>query len=480
MRKFLLLFILTCTLEYSVGQNLYKEKFDNCSLAQFCLDCGDVKAQPPQSFIQELSKKLDSASLKSIQGVLEFQILIDSLGKVCLLSVDNKTNIQSSTLKLQNAVTNSTYWKPARSNNKDISSSVSVILEFANGGFTAKRRVFDFKNLTNEKTTGTPEVKGTDRNKLSETWTVYTQENSALPWDMTRAVVNDLENNIWIGTDNGIVKISNNEWKVFNSKNSIIKATKYDKNLTQTVRDAEVDKKNNKWFVIGYDVYRYDNQKWTMYDSTNSPIDWARKIFVDRANNVWFTSWDGVAKFDGNKWSILNTKNSALPSDKALGVYVDSKNRLWIGTFEGNIMIEGQKVTKFAEAESPLSKAYISQGYETNNGDLWFSLYKEKDMNAGMYIMHPNGSWERIKTDNDKMFYENSINNFLLDEDKNVLWVSLNNVGILRYDLINKAWEVYTTENSNVPSVNVEKITKDKNGAIWAATYAGVIKLNIK
>jgi len=28
--------------------------------------------------------------------------------------------------------------------------------------------------------------------------------------------------------------------------------------------------------------------------------------------------------------------------------------------------------------------------------------------------------------------------------------------------------------------VNIEKIAKDKNGAIWAATYAGVIKLDTK
>ena len=58
--------------------------------------------------------------------------------------------------------------------------------------------------------------------------------------------------------------------------------------------------------------------------------------------------------------------------------------------------------------------------------------------------------------------------------------ISQNNVGILKYDILNKNLEIYTNENSDVPSVNIEKITKDKDGAIWAATYAGVIKTNIK
>jgi ligand-binding sensor domain-containing protein len=476
--------ILTVTLAISTtcgfGQNLYSEKFDNCKLSQFCLDCGDTKAQPPQSLIQELINNFDASTLKKARGQLEIQILIDSFGNPCLLSANNQTNAKSKKLGLQYAINNTSKWKPAVSENKNTPSSVSLILDFDNGNFTAKRRIFDFTNRTNEKSVGTPEIKGTTQNKLSETWTVYTQENSDLPWDMTRAVVNDLENKIWIGTDNGIVEINEGKWKIFNAQNTQLPATIYNKKLTQAVRDIEVDKKNNKWFVVGWDVYKYDNEKWTVYDSTNSPISWARKIFVDNANNIWFTSWDGVAKFDGKSWSVINQKNSELPTDKTLGVFVDSKNRVWIGTFEGNIMIDNEKTTKFTDNKSPLSKAYISQMYEDNKGNLWFDLYNEKGSDAGIYVLRIDGTWERITHKNQKVFSGNSVNNFLLDEDKNILWITLNNVGILRYDILKKDWEIYTNENSNVPSVNIEKITKDKDGAIWAATYAGVIRLDIK
>jgi ligand-binding sensor domain-containing protein len=436
----------------------------------------------PEIFNQELLKNLDIKSLKKINGDIEVQILIDSLGKPCLLSANNQTNIKLSKLKLQKAINSGSYWKPAVSEKMATQSSVSLVLSFSNGNLLTKRRVFDFTNNTNEKSVGTPEVKGTNPKNLSETWTVFTQQNSELPWDMTRAVVKDLDNNIWIGTDNGIVKIENNKWVHFNSNNTIISSALYNKNETQSVRDIEVDKNNNKWFIIGWDVYKYDNKQWTKYDSTNSPINWARTIFVDKSNNVYFTSWDGVAKFDGKTWTVFNVKNSALPTNKVLSTFVDSKNRQWIGTFEGNVIIENQKTQMLNDKNSPLAKASITQMFEDKKGNLWFDLYNYNSSwaESGIYILKVDGSWERIIPKTPKMFSDNSINYFLLDEDKNNLWLTLNNVGILKYDLTKKLWEIYTNENSNVPSVNIEKITKDKNGEIWAATYAGVIKLDTK
>ncbi|MEO6731443.1 MAG: hypothetical protein ABIN01_09510 [Ferruginibacter sp.] len=476
------IFFLTFISTLSFGQNLYTEKFDNCKLSSFCLDCGAPKAEMSQTFNDELLRNLDSKSLKKINGDIEIQILIDSLGKPCLLSATNQTNVKLNKLNLQKAVNNSSFWKPAISEKIATQSSVSLLLTFDKGNLLVKRRIFDFTHNTNQKSVGTPEVKGTNPKSLSETWTVFTQQNSELPWDMTRAVVKDLDNNIWIGTDNGIVKIEDNKWVHFNSNNTIISSALYNKNETQSVRDIEVDKKNNKWFIIGWDVYKYDNEKWTKYDSTNSPINWARTIFVDNSNNVWFTSWDGIAKFDGKTWAVFNAKTSALPTDKVLSAFVDSKDRQWIGTFEGNVMIENQKTKMLNDKNSPLSKASITQMYEDKKGNLWFDLYNYNSSwtESGIYILKIDGSWDRIISKTPKMFSENSINYFLLDEDKNNLWLTLNNVGILKYDLTKKTWEIYTNENSNVPSVNIEKITKDKSGAIWAATFAGVIKLDTK
>jgi hypothetical protein len=105
-------------------------------LSQFCLDCGETKAQPPQTLKEELFKNLNAASLKKLKGLLEIQILVDSIGKPCLISADNQTNIKSKKLNLQFAVNSSSFWKPAISENKNTQSSVSLIIYFDNFDFT--------------------------------------------------------------------------------------------------------------------------------------------------------------------------------------------------------------------------------------------------------------------------------------------------------------------------------------------------------
>ncbi len=477
--KYTLLVLGILSINTSLGQNLYPEKFDDCKLSRFCLDCGDTKAQLPQTFIKDFISNLDEKSLNKISGDIEVQILIDSLGNPCLLSAKNSTNIKSKKLNLQKAINQTEKWSPAISKGESVQASVSLLLKFSNGKLSIRRREFDFKKNTNFKSVGTPDVKGTKDSKLSENWTVFNQHNSKLPSDMSRAAATDNDGILWFGTDNGLVRMIDGKMEVFNTKNSSLKAEMYNENRTVSIRDISVDKENNKWLIASWDVYKFDGKNWTVYDSLNSPISWARKIFVDNTNNIWFTSWDGISKYDGNKWSVIDTTNSKLPSNKTLGVFVDSEERVWIGTFDGNIRIDKTETVEFNNSNSPLKEGSISKMFEDKNGNLWFDLYNDDDKSkAGIFVLKVDGQWESVKPKNSELFTKNSINDFFLDEEKNILWIALNSVGIIRYDIANDKWETYTNENSNVPSIHVMQFAKDKDGTIWAATFAGIIKLN--
>lgn len=479
--KYILLTLGLFITSFSFGQHLYPEKFNECKLSKFCLDCGETKAEPPQEFIKNFISNLNQKSLKKIKGFIEVQILIDSIGNPCLLSAKNETNIKSKKLKLQKGIANSGNWSPAISKGKPEKVSVSLQLYFNNEKLSIRRRKFDFKNNTNFKSVGTPDVKGTKKTRLSETWTVFNKNNSKLPWDMSRVAFNDMDNLLWFGTDNGIVKMNGRQMEIINSKNSPLKPKSYNKNRTSSIRGGTVDFENNKWFIAGYNVYKYDNKNWTVFDSINSPVGWMRKIFIDKKNNVYLTSWKGVIKYNTEGWSVINTTNSKLPSNKTLGVFVDSKERLWIGTFEGNIRIDGNNTIEFNNSNSPLKEGSISKVFEDKKGNLWFDLYNDDDKSkAGMFLLKPNGNWESIKPKNSKLFKKNDINDFLLDEEKNILWIALNSVGLIKYDISNDKWETYTNENSKIPSIHIMQLTKDKNGIIWGATFAGLIKLNKK
>ena len=396
------------------------------------------------------------------------------------MSMHNNTNFMSAELNIKSTISSSDRWTPALIGTTKENSSPCIILHFENGKYSVMRRNFNWPHQSNMANKGVPACKGTEQSELSETWEVFTQKNSELPWDMCRAVASDLKGNIWIGTDNGIVRINNGNWEHFNTSNTILQPTTYNKNQTQSVMNMAIDNNDNKWFIAGYDIYRYDNHIWTKYDSLNLPFKWARKMVADHSGNMLFVSSSGIGKFDGQKWSVMNKQNSGLPSDISSGVFVDKKNRIWIGTYGGNIIIEKGVSRALNEASSPLSKAYISKMYEDKEGNLWFSLYNDKGSSAGIYTLSTNGNWNRILDKDPKMFSRNNISDFLLDEQTGTLWISQNNVGILKYDINSKKLEIYTTENSNVPSVHIMQIMKDKDGAIWAATFAGVIRTELQ
>ena len=151
MKRILLLLLFVISLTTSYSQYLYPEKYDSCHLTSFCLDCGDMQAQHPKSFTNELVNKFNNKKLSKIEGTIEVQVLIDENGKPCLLSSLNQTNVRSKKFNLQNAINSTSYWEPAISKDKRTSSSVSLVLVFENGILSINRIVYDFKKQNNDK-----------------------------------------------------------------------------------------------------------------------------------------------------------------------------------------------------------------------------------------------------------------------------------------------------------------------------------------
>ena len=60
------------------GQNIYPEKLAGCQLRQFCLDCGDPKAQYPAELTAYFREKLPAAALRQATGGALVQVLVDS------------------------------------------------------------------------------------------------------------------------------------------------------------------------------------------------------------------------------------------------------------------------------------------------------------------------------------------------------------------------------------------------------------------
>ena len=91
---------LALTFAFAKGQNLFPEKFSDCGLTQFCLDCGDTKGVYNGDLNSFFAETFQSKSLKNIEGTVFVQVLIDTTGKQCVISIGNKAKGKVSKLEL--------------------------------------------------------------------------------------------------------------------------------------------------------------------------------------------------------------------------------------------------------------------------------------------------------------------------------------------------------------------------------------------
>jgi streptogramin lyase len=450
------------------GQNLFPKEFDNCDMGSFCLDCGEVKGIYNGDLTEYFSKSIVANKINGVNETILVQVLIDTTGKQCVKSIQN--NVPK--LTLSDVINSMTGWRPAISKGKPQNVSVTLKFEIKNGNISVSYQRFDPSRVTNVKSVGQVEIvnkKTKRKNNGAIEFEVYTTQNSIIPWDMTRSISIDTNNVVWLGTDNGIVRIENDKMMVINSGNSPLRL----KRNQTTIMYSDIDIYNNKWFTDGYNTYKYDGKDWVVYDSTNSPLKWTTGIYADKFGTVWFTSSKGLAKFENKKWGVIDISNSKLPSNRTMGVFVDSKKRIWIGTFDGNLMIDGDSTINFQSTENPLKTASLQKGYEDKAGNIWFSLYEKFPQTKGFAKYSATGEWTIINTENSKI-PRNDVLDFAVDERSNSIWLSINRVGISRYD--GKNWKTFTPENSKVPSTYIQSISLDKNGKLWCATFAGLLK----
>ncbi|UOQ74502.1 hypothetical protein [Hymenobacter cellulosilyticus] len=134
---FLLFALLLATNGY--GQHLFPEKFKGCITDHFTLEKDTVTAKTDtQALLALVTSALSEAEVKSIRGALLLQILVDTGGNSCLLSVENKTNVKTKKLRLKESIDSQLRWdKPAKK------VAAVVLLQFTNGSVTMKRLGMD-------------------------------------------------------------------------------------------------------------------------------------------------------------------------------------------------------------------------------------------------------------------------------------------------------------------------------------------------
>lgn len=153
-------------------------------------------------------------------------------------------------------------------------------------------------------------------------------------FENVNAIEEDRNGNIWLGTDNGLLKYNGSVLSlVFNTTNGL---------PSNSVTALFLDKKNNLW--IG--TYGGVTVSWinpageiNQLNLRNSIAgNYIMDIYQDREGNLWFATWiDGLIKYDGvTPYSFK--KYNGFFEDNVNCIHEDNSGNLWIGLWSQGLI----------------------------------------------------------------------------------------------------------------------------------------------
>jgi ligand-binding sensor domain-containing protein len=484
MKHFLLFTTLLFSINNTNAQYLFSQNLDDCIPSAFCLDCGDIPANyDTKQFEILLGKISESNNLKGISGKIIFQILLDSLGKGCVLSHTDKSSSKITKSIISN-LNNFKGWIPAISNNKNESfTSFKIVFLIKDEKINSKIERVDRKSFKNQfDRVENPDVSNKLYNYKNENLknykiTTWNSKNSELPNNQNDNISIDKNDLVWITIDEGLVRFDGKNF--IHSEQNITDKGKYFNYFALSCDNNDI-----KWVYGTNNIYSYDNLKWTKYDPKIIGFDGAYQIMnISRTNEMFFCADEGLVIYKNGIWDKYDKQRiPELPENKVYTAYRDVKNRLWLGTFKGIIMIDNNnQVTEFEKSTSFLKGRNFTSITEDEEGNVYFGLFKndkgtEMNSDEGVAVLSKNDKWLKYTVENSGI-PKNYTTKVFYDKFEKIIWIATNSVGVVRFDPKRNIWENYHNLNSDIPTSWISDIEQDSKGNLYLGTRQGLVKI---
>jgi len=362
-------------------------------------------------------------------------------------------------------------------------------------------------------------------------------KTSALTNDTVNSIFEDSLGNIWIGTENGLNIISEQQGKW--SIQHIQQQLGNPKSLSHNAVLSIIETQNQQIWIgtNGGGISVFDLQgnfvKLIKYGNSNS-ANYLNKfvsgLFLDSNNNIWVgTAGNGLLKYSQNSDKPVHHQFNAddpltVSSNAISSIYQDSKRNIWIATDNG-LSIYNPKTNTFRRYNySPtnpysISNDYVITFFEDQSEMMWigtFSGVNRWDPNMATFQQHSSQTNPELKNNNITSFtqldnnhvifstysgeiyqlsqHDNSISLLSFNDsftdyrimtlyvDGRILWVGTRASGLYSVDLDTNLVTAYENDPLNKGSLSANSVTdiiKDKQGRLWVSTFhKGLNKLN--
>ncbi|MBI3124825.1 MAG: PEGA domain-containing protein [Ignavibacteriales bacterium] len=279
-------------------------------------------------------------------------------------------------------------------------------------------------------------------------WISYNTKNSPILSNTVNSIAVDHKNNIWIGTDNGLCRKSNNIWTCFTTTNTILP--------TNTINHVAVDNNDGVWLSTSKGIYLLKNSVVTDY-SYNLANKNIKMIVCSKKNTIWAAATGiGLCKFVGDKWIIYNSLNSGLKDNNISCMALDKDEYIWIGSIlRGITVFNGVTWNDY----------YTSGVYSLNiseNNEVWAGTIRSPGY-YGTVIFFDGEIWTQFS----KPELMVNLTLAIYNSTGKVFLGTQNGLGILG---LNKEFNFYKKGNLRLDPLRVQSLAVDLNGNLWVGT----------
>ena len=291
----------------------------------------------------------------------------------------------------------------------------------------------------------------------------YINVESGLSNSNFRYAIQDSKGYMWFAsTGKGLIRYNGTSYWKYNTNNGL---------GGDYVNCLMEDRNENIWIGTKYlngiyesGITKYDGDYFVNFNDkqgfTNFPI---RSIYQDSTGNIWFaTEGDGVFVYkevNGLGRVINYTKENGLPSNEVFAFCENKDGSMLIGTNNGLCEFTGSSFISYVE-EGNAIKSILKDGYD----NIWYSnktsIYKDNGNSVLRYSQK-----DCLK----------DISQIVID-DQGILWAANWHSGLAYFNGQNFG---RITDKDGLRDMRVPNVFKDKTGNIWASTYGGIHKLKI-
>jgi signal transduction histidine kinase/ligand-binding sensor domain-containing protein/DNA-binding response OmpR family regulator len=308
-------------------------------------------------------------------------------------------------------------------------------------------------------------------------------EPGSLSKNSVKTLFKDKKESIWIGTYYGGINI----WDKSNTNFKAIQRKSYNTGLNYEVVSSIEKHKDNIYFGTeggGLNIYNTSNENFTYINADNSPKlsnNNIKDLYLSKDNLMWIgTLNSGI--------NILNLSTNTFEDDfisedlknelKDIGVYSmvgDDQNNMWFGTF-GKGLLKYNLIDKsiisynYNEGLNSLSSNLIRTLFLDDKNNLWIGTEK------GLNLLDTKG---RIT----QFFYDSAVQSgedilSIFQDSKDNIWVGSKSKGLYKYE--NGVFKTVDIKDNTTKINTVHSILEGNQNDLWISTNQGLVKFNLE